>query len=87
MITDKELYELEILLIAKYQVFDFDQFPYNKSKNEITISENSLKTLVKLTFPERYRTDKNNNFIISLELLNILKLRYFRDRKIEMLLV
>ena len=76
MITDAELLELETLLICKYTSHKFDKIYHNEISNEIIAFREDLELLVSKDFPDRYRTF-NNKVIMSLDLFNLLKMRYF----------
>lgn len=80
MITDSELLELEILLVEKYIFHKFGKIYHNETSNEIIAFCEDLELLVSKDFPERYRTFKNK-VIMSLDLFNLLKMRYFPRNK------
>lgn len=76
MITDAELLELEILLIDKYENHVFDKIFYNEMTNEIIVFRDDLEQLLLINYPDRY-VKFNNKVIISIDLFNLLKMRYF----------
>ncbi len=76
MITDAELLELEILLIDKYKSYVFGQIFHNEMTNEIIAIFEDLEYLLEKECPGRYRIF-NNKAIMSLDLFNLLKMRYF----------
>lgn len=76
MITDAELLELEILLIDKYENHAFDKIFYNEMTNEIIAVFEDLKYLLVKEYSGRYRVF-SSKVIMSLDLFNLLKMRYF----------
>lgn len=76
MITDAELLELERLLIEKYIFHKFGTIYHNETTNEIITFSEDLDQLLSISYPDRYRIF-NNKVILSLDLFNLLKLRYF----------
>jgi hypothetical protein len=76
MITDAELLELEILLIEKYILHKFGKIYHNETSNEIIAFREDLELLASKDYPGRYRIF-NTKIIMSLDLFNLLKLRYF----------
>ena len=76
MITDAELLELEILLIEKYIFHKFGKIYLNETTNEIIAFREDLELLLNKDYPGRYRTF-NTKIIMSLDLFNLLKMRYF----------
>lgn len=76
MITDAELLELEMLLIEKYIFHKFGKIYHNEATNEIITFSEDLGQLLSISYPDRYRIF-NNKVIMSLDLFNLLKMRYF----------
>jgi hypothetical protein len=76
MITDAELLELETLLIEQYIFHKFDKIYHNETSNEIIALRKDLELLLNKDYPGRYRVF-SNKVILSLDLFNLLKLRYF----------
>lgn len=76
MITDAELLELEILLIEKYIYHKFGKICHNETTNEIIALREDLELLLNKDYPGSYRTF-GTKIIMSLDLFNLLKLRYF----------
>ena len=76
MITDAELLELEILLIDKYENHVFEKIFYNEFTNEIIAVFKDLEYILVKEYPGRYRVF-NTKVIMSLDLFNLLKMRYF----------
>lgn len=76
MLSNAELLELEILLIEKYIFHKFSIIYHNEISDEIIAFSKDLELLLNKDYPERYRTF-NNKVIMSLDLFNLLKLRYF----------
>lgn len=80
MITDSELLELEILLINKYKNHVFEKIFYNEFTNEIIAVFKDLEHLLVKECPGRYRIF-NSKVIMSLDIFNLLKMRYFSTNK------
>ena len=76
MITDAELLELETLLIDKYNTYVFRKIYYNETTNEIIAFREDLELLLNKEYPGRYRVF-STKIIMSLDLFNLLKMRYF----------
>jgi hypothetical protein len=76
MITDAELLELEILLIEKYIYHEFSKIYHNETTNDIIAFSEDLDQLLSISYPDRYRIF-NNKVIMSLDLFNLIKMRYF----------
>ncbi|SHF89479.1 hypothetical protein SAMN05443549_101735 [Flavobacterium fluvii] len=74
--TDAELLELEILLIEKYCFHEFGKIYHNEMTNEIIAFSDDLKHLLKKEYVGRFKT-LDNKIIMSLDLFNLIKLRYF----------
>ncbi|MNR38011.1 hypothetical protein D3C85_1560810 [compost metagenome] len=75
MITDAELLELEMLLIDKYENHVFKKILYNEMTNEIIAFFEDLEYLL-VEYSGRYRVF-STKVIMSLDLFNLLKMRYF----------
>ena len=80
MITDAELYELEILLNQKYENLDFSKVLFETENSLVLIKDKGLQELVELYFKDRYEK-LNQGIIISFDIFKILQSRYFRDNK------
>lgn len=80
MITDKELLELEILLIDKYTSHKFGKIYHNEISNEIIVFREDLEQLLLINYPDRHVTF-NDKVIMSLDLFNLLMMRYFSTNK------
>ena len=76
MITDAELLELEILLIEKYYFHKFRKIYHNEMTNEIIAFREDLESLLTKDCPGRFKIF-DNKVIMSLDLFNLLKMRYF----------
>ncbi len=78
MINDAELYELEILLIDKFEKFDFGKVPIDSENKKILIESKDLQELVLMHFKDRHEIiDKKS--VISFDLFKLLQSRYFRN--------
>ncbi|EKT4498924.1 MULTISPECIES: hypothetical protein [Flavobacteriaceae] len=80
MINDAELYELEILLIQKYENFDFSKVLFDTENSLVLIKDEGLKKLVELCFKDRHEKWEQG-IVISFDVFKILQSRYFRDNK------
>jgi hypothetical protein len=82
MITDAELFELEILLIDKFDKFDFSKLKFDFESELVFINntENGFKDLIELYFNDRIEV-LNNKTVISFDIFKILQLRYFRNNR------
>ncbi len=80
MINDVELYELEILLIQKYENFDFSKVIFDHENSLVLVKDKGLQKLVELCFKNRYEKCKQG-IVISFSIFKILQSRYFRDNK------
>ena len=76
MLTDVELLELEVLLIEKYNELEFGKIYHNEISNKIIAYREDLEQVLSINYPDRYRTF-NNKVIMSVDLFNLLKMRYF----------
>jgi hypothetical protein len=76
MLTDAELHELEVLLICKYNELKFGKIYHNVVSNKIIAYREDLEQLLSINYPGRYKTF-NNKVIMSLDLFNLLMMRYF----------
>lgn len=76
MITDAELLEMETLLIENYIFHKFGKIYHNEITNEIIAFRADLEQLLSINYPDRYRIF-NNKVIMSLDLFNLIKMRYF----------
>lgn len=82
MITDPELYELEILLIEKYELFDFSKINFDIENKLVLLKEKDtgLKELIEFQFNDRF-VFMNDETAISFDIFKILQLRYFRNNR------
>lgn len=80
MINDAELYELEILLIQKYENFDFSKVLFDYENNLVLIKDKGLQQLVELCFKDRCEKWEQGT-VISFDIFKILQSRYFRENK------
>ena len=78
--TDAELYELETLLIEKYENFDFSKTFINIEKTEVLIKDQEFIDSVKFLFNNRYEI-RGEDFFISIHIFKILQSRYFRNNQ------
>jgi hypothetical protein len=80
MLNDAELFELEILLIDKFDKFDFSNIVIDLENDKVSTDSKEVKELIQLCFDNRYQ-ENGNDFIISLDVFKILQSRYFRNNK------
>lgn len=80
MITDAELYELEMLLIEKYENFDFTKVFFNSKNRLVLIKDKGLKNLVEFNFKDHYKK-QGKDIVVSFDVFKILQSRYFRENK------
>lgn len=78
MITDAELYELEMLFISKYKHFDFSTVTFDNVSKSVLLENNDLIALAKLFYSDRC-IECEKGVIISFDIFKILKSRYFKD--------
>ena len=80
MISDAELLELEILLNNHFETFDFGEVLINNEIGEVLIKDKRFQDLVLFNFKDRHEI-RGEDFFISVDILKILQLRYFRSNK------
>ena len=77
MLTDKELLEIETLLIEKYSSYDFGEIKLDEVSNQIFVPlEDFEHMLLNAEYSGRYKI-LGKDIIMSLDLFNLLKMRYF----------
>lgn len=76
MLTDKELLEIETLLIEKYSSYDFGEIKLDEVSNEIIVFREDFEDILILYYSDRYEI-RGKDIIMSLDLFNLLKMRYF----------
>lgn len=80
MITDTELYELEILVIDKYKDFDFGKLIFDRENSLVLIKDKDLKSLIESLFNDRFEK-LDDDIVISYDLFKIFQSRYCRENK------
>lgn len=76
MLTDKELLEIETLLIEKYSSYDFGEIKLDEVSNQIFVPLEDFEDILILYYSDRYEI-RGKDIIMSLDLFNLLKMRYF----------
>ena len=76
MLTDKELLEIETLLIEKYNSYEFGEIKLDEVSNQIFVPLQDFEDILILYYSDRYEI-RGKDIIMSLDLFNLLKMRYF----------
>lgn len=80
-LTDAEVYEMELLLLEKFEEIEFKPIEYQSNENILVVKNPEFEDLLKCFYPSRYSKDENGNIKVSFFIFRVLQSRFFRNNK------